>query len=790
MPFSVDGSNLVCETAALRIVISGVTGTVLELRNNVTGHRVVDVDSGAPWRLRPLGTSGRPYTGGVPWPGTYHHLDPQPTRFVFSVAPDAASAALAWDTSTDGVRVEVTARIVDEALELWPRVEVADGVAPPASLEYPLLVPQPLASEAAKDQLVYPAQAGWVIRAPLDREPLVSLYPDGYSGSSVQFMAYYESGAGGVYLACHDPHATAKRIRFGHDRASFEHIAWDERAGASLDLGYPVVIAALTRGDWHEAADRYRAWALPNAPWCASKPANAERSDRERIAWLYEGVGLSIWGAPSSLDWGTFYRHYAEVAGKPLHVVPGWDWPQTLPPTLGSEGVFPAKFHEANRAAWEGHYVTPYMNDIFISSYAPDFFERWEPNLLFPYTAFSWLEFAEPPGGWVDGGQETPKATVVSNHDFFVCPLTEPLNELHCWRDRTLADEYGVDGAFYDISSGNPENWSRCLRAGHGHAPGQGRKIITAYAELNRNSKHAAESVTGRYFAQGVEVINETLVGAVDFYVSRACAGPVGLLETWMIGPEDPPGGSRELVPLFQAVYHDVGPVHEDGWIGLSTIEGSLFYWISARIYLEWGGILSLQYSTAPPEQIDTEHGPAETVLWNGATHRWDELPPGDPAKHDFIRQLAQARTGFGRDYLAYGRMLRAVPLETEQVELDFRYELYGWGSQGVVNEGRWPVPDVLHAAWLNPDGNVGLFFVNLGATETARHMITLQPRQLWGLDLAGAEASVVTASEREVLGVAGADGGLTLNLSFEPRRVTLVELRRAVSSPLASGRS
>lgn len=777
MAFRQDGSDLVGETAAIRIVFDGDSGSIRRIENRNTGHLVVDGGDAAPWRLAAPGTSGRAYRGGIPWPATYHRLDPQPVTFEFEISKDAGSAELSWTTSDPGITVRVGARLTIDSVELWPVVQVAAGAIPPESFEYPIVVPRPLSHDGENDCLCYPAQAGWVIRSPLKRDPLVSFYPDGYSGSSVQFMAYYESGRGGFYFGCHDPHATCKRIRFGHDRASFEHLAWDQRRSASLDLGYPVEIMALTIGDWYEAADRYRAWALAHAPWCVSHKPNVGRDDRSDVAWLFEQIGLSVWGAPSSLDWSAWYRHYGDVAGTPLHIVSGWDWPQTLPPSLGTEGVFPGKFHDANVEAWRGHFVTPYLNDLFISLRAEDFFERWEPNVLFPYAAFPWLDFSEPPQRWLDGEAEGPQPETTTNLDFFLCPTTAALKDLHSWRDLVLARDHPVDGIFYDISSGNPENWSRCLRAEHGHSPGRGRGLITAYADLNILSKKLVRRETGRYYVQGVEVINETLVGSVDFYVSRACAGPLGRLETWIVGPEDEPGGGRELIPLFQAVYHDVGPVHEDGWITLDRAEGTLFYWIAARIYLVWGGVLSLQYSTSPPEALPDHDGPAETVLWSGSTHRWDVLGERDEEKEAFVKQLARARTGFGTRFLAYGRIVRPIPLEPEPLEVDFRKTLYGWGTDALVNSGTWSVPEVTHAVWADAEGAVGIFLVNLRGDRPVSTNLRADCARLWSLDLRGAEAWAITSEGEVPLGAVASDGTLDVPVTLAPRQVTLVEI-------------
>jgi hypothetical protein len=273
----------------------------------------------------------------------------------------------------------------------------------------------------------------------------------------------------------------------------------------------------------------------------------------------------------------------------------------------------------------------------------------------------------------------------------------------------------------------------------------------------------------------GVETICETVVGSVDFYVARACAGPVGGLEAWFVGPEDPPGGARQLIPLFQAVYHDVGPVHEDGWLTLGDEQGDLFYWIAARIYLQWGGLLSLHYATNPPERVPGYDGPAELIHWNGARQTFTDLPDFDDDKMAFVRDLARARTNFGRAFLAYGRMLRPVPFATPPIELEYHQRLHT--QHDLQHDGAWRTDAVMHAAWASNDGAMGLFFVNLQESKIEPVDLDFDPHDLWNLNLDGRTISTRTNA---VTSTAATVAGSTvrLNLDLNPREVTLVEFR------------
>lgn len=776
--FHEDGGDLVAGDGRIEVRFDGRTGGISHVRNVLTDQILVETAAPVPWRMAAQGRNHRWIVD--PRPLSFAMHDPEPDGFHFTIADDGAGADLRWGTTEPGLELRVRAEGAEAGgVALWPHVVVADGTRPPLQLTYPILgSPQELSTGGVDDRLVFPGHAGWLVSAPLTVGALDARYPDGYAGASMQFMALYREAVGGVYLGNHDPHSTAKRIRFSAAEMAFDHDAWDIRRGADLDLGYPIILDALVRGDWYEAADRYREWALPNAPWCREHTGNATDRSRDGARWLFEEVGFSIWGTPARLDWEQWYRHYAEVAGTPLHVVPAWDWPETLPPSRGDQGVFPATFHANNVEVWKGHRVTPYLNDLFVSFRAPDFLERWEPNLVFPYFAFPWTPFSEPTTGWIDGEAPGPDPETTTNYDFFICPTTDAQVELHAWRDRVLADEYGMDGVFYDISSGN-NTWLRCLRVEHGHPPGRGRRLVEAYEHMNRRSKEAAAEATGRYLTQGTEVIQENILGSIDFYVSRACAGPMGLLETTIFGPERPPGEGRELIPLFQAVYHDVGPVHEDGWITLAEKEGTFFFFVAARIALVWGGILSVQYCTEPPEEFDGRDPsiPAETILWDAALVRWDAFPAADPGKEAFVNELAAARTGFANAYLAYGKMLRPPSVDTNPVDLDFHQTFYGWGAEGWHNDGVWSVPDVMVSAWMAVNGAIGVVLVNLRGDRAVTVPLRADIGSLWGGDHSRAAVTIRTRDGSTDVGTVSAQNAVAVDVELQPRRVTLVEI-------------
>lgn len=754
--FEIADGKLVGGSDRLRIEVDAATGSILDLVNLVTGQHLVATPAGRPFRLLEQGTISSTWPPATPAAGfTLAEIDPGPCL----AAVTADGARLRWATAADGIEVTVDLRIGERgSIELWPSVGVAEGTRPPAHLTFPIIEPARL---GADDALLFPAHSGWLIADPLETTT-EAVYPDGYHGCSAQVMAYFEHGRGGFSIACHDPSVTHKQLTFGGGELSIRHDAWDLRRGADLDLGYPVVVTALTRGDWFEAAEHYRSWAL-TAPW-SRLGANRDRAGVDRPAWLFDDVGLALWGTPSSLDWSERYRTLAELAPTPLHIVSGWDWPATRPHFVGKEGWFPARFDEANLEAWRGHHVTPYLNDLFISHQAPDFHERWEPNLIFPYKTFTFTNFSERNPDYIDGTGSPGDPKVMSDVDFFLCPVTEVQEDLHAWRDARLVGDHDLDGVFYDISSGNPFA-ARCLRTEHGHPPGWSRDVLAAYAANNAASRAAMTEAIGRVPAQGVETIVEHVIADIDFYIARAGAGPLGGLESFTLGPETPPGQGRELVPLFQAIYHEVGPVHEDGWVTFARGYGDLAYWVIARIAVVWGGLLSLHYANNPPERfpgIDS----GELVTWDGGHHRFDDLEEPDQALIDFVAAIGAFRVGVGRPFVGYGQMLPPVTIESEAVTLG--YHRSNPVLSGISRQGAWTVPGVVHGAWRAGDGTIGLALINVAA-EPQRVQAACEPS--WG-------TATGVGTVHGAPGAASLSGGvLTLDVELPSRRPVLIVL-------------
>jgi len=101
---------------------------------------------------------------------------------------------------------------------------------------------------------------------------------------SAQFGCFYDAD-NLFYTAADDVRGEPKRLAFLRPESPRKGVvaswSWQLFAGGRVRRPFAVRTAALCRSgaalSWHDAADRYRAWAEANAPWCAKKIA--ERDD-------------------------------------------------------------------------------------------------------------------------------------------------------------------------------------------------------------------------------------------------------------------------------------------------------------------------------------------------------------------------------------------------------------------------------------------------------------------------------------------------------------------------------
>lgn len=745
-------SPIMLENDSLRIALDGNSGNLLSVENNRSGFQLIQYPAGGPaWRLQVL--------EAAKWIEDY-------TAFTWTYDQTYAQGQavnLRWTTDL-GFTIEGRVELAKADLNACFFVNVLnEGDHSLDKIEYPIIQGIGNLSNDTDSCLVHSQGTGFLFHDPYRLfEPVpgprqglrYSPYPEGFSGSTMQFMAYYAQGKGGFYLAAHDPSKAMKWLNFfkgqtGDLESTFIHQSPDISPGQGLRVPYPVIIGALFEGTWYEAADRYKAWASQQS-WTSQGPLWG-RQDRSR--WLLDEVGFATFGVNASHDRSAWLDRFHAITEGPVFHVLGVNWPKTgadyrnnLPG--GRDDWFPASFSEANLETIRknGDYWAPFEFDLLLSPYRTENREITDSLLALPREKYSFDQYNFP----------------------FICPATSYLPELHRWRDERLVAGYGCDALYYDISANNV--LMACRNRNHGHPVGGGTWMVDAYCRMYADTKSAATKAKGAYVPQGTEMISEVFIPYMDFYQARAEASPLSSFEAdffrdWI------KQGLVEKIPLFTYVYHEYGPVRLDGWGKLSPEVGELFYWVASRVAL-WGGLFELNYEFSPLEIIDSQaEDPSEHY------YDFERRAYGvDPAKVAFVREIAAARTGFARDYLVYGTMIRPLSIEAPEVELDyFLYnvprDLPHYGERGTLR-----VPSVVHVAWRYRHEKIGLLFVNLqkeGAQE-----VTLD------IDLAnygfaeGGNYGVELITAVRHTSLPNITGKGRLHLTLPPRRVVLLEIR------------
>ena len=504
-----------------------------------------------------------------------------------------------------------------------------------------------LSKDGASDRLLHSTMMGAVFFDPFHlfqgdaadlhaRGMVVSRYPNGFHGSALQLMAYYAEGSGGFYIAAKDNRGSDKDLNFfkaPDDKSltcEIAHIQWDACPGKSLVVDYPIVIAPLTRGTWHEAAERYRTWATQQ-PWCKRGTLRQRAARGDACRWLLEQIGaVGMWWPFRGDVQEDIARTRRLFAAPLLHLELWWR-------------------HGPSREAAqrEGDRFGPFYFP-FLALKGKNTFEAHRADQIFPPAtpiASDWVALCPAQPGW-------RKVVCESAEDMVGL---QPLRHHQIWVDENQAG-CNADCLYYDIGpcAGVP---THCYAANHVHAPGAGRAITAAYISLFDESRRRASRAKGAYVPVGTECVSEPFVGCLDLYYARNTGlsldmetSPYVRGLTWL------PDGRMEIVPLFPFVYHEYGPIAVQGIYSVypwnAPAGDDFFTWAEARTAL-WGGLIVSFPVAASPAPSDS--------------------------RVRFLRSLVAARTAFARDFLAYGRMQPPPEIRCGTIDIDHGLAKDGW---------------------------------------------------------------------------------------------------------------
>ena len=385
--------------------------------------------------------------------------------------------------------VRYTVEIPDAGLLTYWRISVDNREELPVeSVGFPTIVGLgAIGADPRQEYLAYPIMSGTLYRDPLHNLPVgrgvLAQYPSSFA--TMQFAAYYSAERKlGLYLAAYDTDAYIKELQIL--KPSEEYLlatcfrALEQGPRNSYESSYPVVVGPF-RGEWFDAANMYREWALQQE-WVKKEPAPEWFPKVNIYQWLYT--------LPFGYDAKPF-RVVPDVAkdtaaqmGSPSAITwIGWErvgwysyWPDVFPPKEGWESFdrSVAGTHEAGDRIF-------LIADVGGQSSVASNWEEAKPWAV-----------RQPDGSlalWPYSEATARETATISTTFATMCPATA------YWQAKlgevlgTLA-AHGADIVQLD---GFPVNQPLlCMDASHGHPLGGGNWWTKGYLDAFRRAKSAA----------------------------------------------------------------------------------------------------------------------------------------------------------------------------------------------------------------------------------------------------------------------------------------------------------
>jgi len=451
------------------------------------------------------------------------------------------------------VEVMVTLR-AEDPLSYW-RIAIRNrsGKYGIERVRFPNLSLAPI-GKAEENVFVYPKWRGGLAENPFNEPAGLghnyhttgAFYPHFFN---MQFQALYNRESGkGIYLGTHDSAPNLMNIQIINTPSE---IAW--RPGhfppnitfAEEDFTLPYdCVAGPFRGDWFDACQIYREWAVKQS-WCR-KGKLSERNDipkwyKEAPLYFYTTMSDSAEGTHSAEEnlriGAEHFREWLKWAGAVNHNCYGGNYP-AIP-------ALPNFSAECKRLREEGGMVCPYvclqMFDQGASENAPYAAEA-KPHMSRDLYG-SILQY----GGY---------------RAWLPCVHTR------WWKDRMketcvqLLERENVGGFYLDVMHGT---CAPCYWTPHGHSAAGGSAMTDAMHQLAEYIRDAVKARDPEVITTG-EDASENMIDVVD-----------GILYQRTLWPEN-------KVPLFAAVYQDYVPRYG---LELSVGPGDAFFIECASLFVE-----------------------------------------------------------------------------------------------------------------------------------------------------------------------------------------------------------
>lgn len=569
------------------------------------------------------------------------------------------------------------------------------------SLYYPQWTATPrLTDDGKADRILYPFLDGQEFIAPGEHIPDGKAYRIQYPGQACIQMVAYHNGNSGLMQMTRDgegwvKHFRVVRVRDGFD-LSIEHNP-GEMPGADFELPYETTFEFF-HGDWYEAADRYKKWAIEQ------KWARKTLEDRDIPDWLTAGIPILTYllrGDYYAAEWSMYFPPSNRLINPEFH-------PSKIPALTNAYASFLESKIISNPFGWErvgpwlaGEYYPPVGGDE-VWRLAAESLRKEGHKLMWLLSGSRWVVNMENVG--YHGYEEfisniAPKAAAYS-------PDGKPTEEHPPWASsvqlcvgtaftrQKLEEQFlgcvrrGVTIVQYDQNHGGMA--FACYRREHPHPPGYGRWMVESTEEILQAVRQQAKELDAD-FVLAVEEPCEYFIPYFDLYMGR----PYNFF-----GTGSDPSSYRIAVPVFIYVYHE----YNLGYGGSNEIDVSHSYAEAIKIARKFTTGTMLEVDPGKPAfRLDTIPSPTEEM--------------------QLACSCVRALRTYANRYLMVGKMLRNPPMPTLRVE-----KIRMWRE---LRDTRTPfempmadVPVVLASTW-EYKGKIAYVFANW---QTTPHEVVFRP--------------------------------------------------------------
>lgn len=552
--------------------------------------------------------------------------------------------------------------------------------------------PPTLGASDQDDFFIAPWCDGALFQSPArEAAPPIIDYP---RHAFAQFYAYYD-GKAGEYVAMDDPDGHCKRFNpsFIRDKSvsvTIEH-QLPEIPGRTVDLPYSVLLRTF-QGDWHDAADIYKAWATRQT-WCARR-----LSERPEVPqFLKEGSGIIISGIGD-------LKIRKNLLGEKLEKLP--DLLDAYRERTGLKHMIFIPYGWENRGTWAGINYFPAIpsNDLWIKMNAT--LKSRGHRTAFLTSGWWWVikrdNFISTFDDSADFKQRNEMCVRNADGSIF---FDDKYNEKKSWKGLTAALCHGSPAAqktmedifhnaaqldvpliSFDQEMGGGQEVP-CYSPTHGHPPGYGNWMWTGFrdtcAKILKENKTAHPEL-GLF----LELESELAIPYMSTFWSRQ----FGVVD---IG--DVQGG--RCVGLYSYLYHEyvtaIGAAIVQGQ-GLQKGRNDPRMRCQAMANILVRGLIPGPFITDVPFAPETEWEKQVSQAYFSYCQPYSRFP----------------------EYLILGKTLHPLPIECAQTKATYQLRNAKHGRPD--KNGEYPlvdlaivIPSVTTGSFQAEDGSVASFIVN-----------------------------------------------------------------------------